>query len=167
MPFSQSLWKTAVNYENALGFQLLNHAGTFGNCNTKVFESREMRGKASAGDFFQRLDREVSVYGIFTKTFDSTKTASMLVQWPSATPGQGGAEWPHGRWQWSPGYSRFGPWWPWASIPTSGETQSRRQRGARAVCCTPGRSAVLLQDKIRCKSWVFHLFFGVLWALSN
>lgn len=41
----QSPWKPPVNYENAMGFQLLNHAGTSGNYNTKVFESMEMREK--------------------------------------------------------------------------------------------------------------------------
>ena len=43
--FSRSLWKPTVNYENAMGFQLLNHAGTFGNSNTEAFESTEMREK--------------------------------------------------------------------------------------------------------------------------
>lgn len=43
-----------------MGFQLLNHAGIFGNYNRKVFESTEMRGKVKE-EIFQRLDEEVGV----------------------------------------------------------------------------------------------------------
>lgn len=56
--FSQSLWKPTVNYENAMGFQLLNHAGTFGNYNTKVFESTEMREKLKEEIFSKVRHRE-------------------------------------------------------------------------------------------------------------
>lgn len=61
MPFSRSLWKLSVNHEKAVGFQLLNHAGTFGNCNMKVFESAEKREKVKE-EIFQRLGGEVAVY---------------------------------------------------------------------------------------------------------
>lgn len=60
MPFSQSLWEPTVNHENAMGFWLLNHAGTFGNYNMKVFESTEMRGRLKE-EVFQRLDGEIGV----------------------------------------------------------------------------------------------------------
>lgn len=45
---------------NGMRFQLLNHAGTSGRYNTKVFESTEMRGKLKE-EIFQRLDEEVGV----------------------------------------------------------------------------------------------------------
>jgi len=60
--FRQSLCKPTVNYENAVGFQLLNHAGTLGNYNTRVFQSTEMKEKLMGEIFFQRLNTAAGGY---------------------------------------------------------------------------------------------------------